>query len=123
MVLLLIILIVFLALIGLTYFFYFRLTKVKEALFGTRQELARVKARFEKTADAARLAEERWQQALGQLEQSLGNTDRALDIGSQIGEVSEQLHALTAYIMHPLDEPQQAKRGRHSMPANAAVIP
>ena len=123
MVLLLIIAIVFLALIGLAYFFYFRLTKTKEALFGTRQELARVKARFEKTADATRIAEQRWNQALGQLEQSLSNTDRALDIGSQIGEVGEQLHALTAYIMHPLDEPEQVKHGRHAMPANTAVLP
>lgn len=112
---------VYLALIGVAYFFYYRLTKTKGQLFGTLQQLQRIKARYEKTAEAARQAEDRWQLALAHLEASLGNTDKALEVSAQIGEVGQQLHELTSYIMHPLDEP--TRQGRHAMPDNAAILP
>jgi hypothetical protein len=109
---------VFVALTGVAYFFYYRLTKTKEDLFAARRQLAHSQARYEGAKKAAQAAEARCVQALGNLEMSLTQAGRALDIAGHIEVVSQQIHGLIEYIAHPLDAPSPAgrKSGRHALP-------
>jgi hypothetical protein len=111
------------ALIGVILFLYYRLTKTKEALFAARREVVHTRARHEAARKAAREAEQRCVQALGQLEMSLNQTGRALDIAGHIEVVSQQIHGLFEYIANPLEAPSpiQRKHGRHALPGSAGL--
>jgi hypothetical protein len=60
-------------------------------------------------------------QALGNLEMSLTQAGRALDAAGHTEVVSQQIHGLTEYIIHPPDAPSTAGRkpGKHALPDSA----
>ena len=109
---------VFVALTGVIVFLIYRLTNTKGALSAARRRAAHAEARQEAAKKAAQAAEARCVQALGNLEMSLTQAGRALDIAGHIEVVSQQIHGLIEYIAHPLDAPSPAgrKSGRHALP-------
>jgi hypothetical protein len=111
----------YLALGGVTWFLYHRLTKTKEALFAARRQAVRDKAHKEAAKKAVQVAEQRCMQALRDVELALGQAGQAMAVAGHIEVVSEQLHGLIAYITDPLDAGQQAT-GRHALP-DATGIP
>ena len=108
----------FVALTGVIVFLIDRLAKTKGALFAARRRAAHAEARQEAAKKAAQAAEARCVQALGNLEMSLAQAGRALDIAGHIEVVSQQIHGLIEYIAHPLEAPSPAgrKSGRHALP-------
>lgn len=106
---------------GVAYFFYYRLTKAKEALFAARRQAVHSQALHEAAMKEAQAAEARCVQALGNLEMSLAQAGRALDVAGHIEVVSQQIHGLIAYIASPLEAPSPDghRPGRHALPGTA----
>jgi hypothetical protein len=99
------------ALVGLVVFLIFRLTRTRDALHAARQEASRARARQEAAKNAAREAEQRCQELLGHVEDSVTHAGQALNIAGQIEAVSQQLHDLAWWITQPLD----AAPGKHEL--------
>jgi hypothetical protein len=99
-------------------YLYYRLTKVKEALFAARRQVAHAQARHEGARRAAHVAETRCTQVLAQMEKALAQTGEALEIAGHIELVSQQIHGLIEYIANPQDAPipLQHEPGRHALP-------
>ena len=100
----------YLILAGAIYFLYYKLTKAKEALFAARRHAVHADANFEAAKQAARLAEKRCVQALQNVQLSLSQADKAMEVAGHIQVVSEQVH----YITECLTGPREAMpAGRH----------
>ncbi len=108
----------YLALGGVTWFLYHRLTKAKEALFAARRQAVHDKAHKEAAHKAVQVAEARCMQALRDVELSLTQAGQAMAIAGHIEVVSQQLHTLTEYIAGPLEAGQAT--GRHALPGSAS---
>jgi hypothetical protein len=104
-----------LALGGLAWFFFHRLTKAKEALFAARRHLVHLQAHKDAATKAAQVAEAGCRQALRDVELALGQAGQAMEVAGHIRVVSQQLSELTGYITGPLEAGQQAT-GRHALP-------
>ena len=110
----------YLILAGAIYFLYYKLTKAKEALFAARRHAVHADANFEAAKQAARLAEKRCVQALQNVQLSLSQADKAMEVAGHIQVVSEQVHYLTECIAGPLEA---APAGRHRAPPDATGRP
>jgi hypothetical protein len=109
----------YLALGGLAWFLYHKLTKAKEALFAARRQAVRDKAHKEAARKAVQVAEQRCMQALRDVELALGQAGQAMAVAGHIEVVSQQLHGLIQYIADPLDAGQAT--GRHALPDTATL--
>jgi hypothetical protein len=94
-----------------------RLTKTKEKLFTAQRVSVRAQTGREASREAAKAAEERCRQALNRVEQALAQTGQALEVAGHITVVSQQIHALTEFIVNPLEAPYplQSQPGRHAL--------
>jgi hypothetical protein len=108
----------YLALGGMTWLLYHRLTKAKEALFAARRQAVHDKAHKEAARKAVQVAEARCVQALRDVELSLTQAGQAMAVVGHIEVVSQQLHTLTEYIAGPLEAGPAT--GRHALPGNAS---
>jgi hypothetical protein len=108
----------YLALGGVAWYLYHRLTRAKEALFAARRQAVRDKAHKEAAKKAVQVAEQRCMQALRDVELALGQAGQAMAVAGHIEVVSQQLHGLIQYVTDPLDAGQQVT-GRHALPDTA----
>ncbi len=92
------------ALVAVVIFLIWRLTKTREALYAARRAAVHAQVRQQAAKQAARTAEQRCRQALGQVEQSLAQTGQALEIAGHIELVSQQVNGLIQYITGPFEE-------------------
>src|SRR5215469_1564592 len=95
----------YLALGGVAWFFFHRMTKAKEDLFAARRQLVHLQKNNDAAKKAAQVAEARCRQAM--------------HVAAHIKVVSQQLNGLIGYITGPLEAGQQAT-GRHAMPHAAS---
>jgi hypothetical protein len=107
----------YVALCAIVLFLWHRLTKTKEKLFAAQRAALRAQTGREASREAAKAAEERCMQALKRVGQALTQTGQALDVAGHITLVSQQIHALTEFIVNPLEAPYPllSQPGRHAI--------
>jgi hypothetical protein len=98
---------------GVIAFLLKRLSKAKGELFAARRQAVHLQASFDAAKNAARLAEKRCVQALHNVQSSLTQAGKAMEVAGHIHVVSQQIHYLTEAITGPLEE---GPSGRHALP-------
>ena len=98
---------------GVVVYLLKRLSRAKGELFAARRQAVHARANFDAAKNAARLAEKRCVQALQNVQMSLTQAGKAMEVAGHIHVVSEQIHFLTEAITGPLEE---GPSGRHALP-------